>query len=115
MWTVVEPPPRGSDPTIVIGGRLRQIGSNACVGRGEFIVVEADESDRSFLLLPATIAVITNIDAEHLDLLRALGGVPALLICTASAPVAFLTAVPILLKPSAADAVVGALARLRRP
>jgi UDP-N-acetylmuramate--alanine ligase len=55
------------DPTIVIGGRLRQIGSNACVGRGEFIVVEADESDRSFLLLPATIAVITNIDAEHLD------------------------------------------------
>lgn len=55
------------DPTIVIGGRLKQIGSNAYVGRGEFIVVEADESDRSFLLLPATIAVITNIDAEHLD------------------------------------------------
>ncbi len=57
----------GLDPTIVIGGRLQTLGSNARVGKGEFIVVEADESDRSFLLLPATIAVITNIDAEHLD------------------------------------------------
>ena len=57
----------GLDPTIVIGGRLQALGSNARVGKGEFIVVEADESDRSFLLLPATVAVITNIDAEHLD------------------------------------------------
>ena len=55
------------DPTIVIGGRLQNFGSNARAGKGEFIVVEADESDRSFLKLSATIAVITNIDAEHLD------------------------------------------------
>jgi UDP-N-acetylmuramate--alanine ligase len=57
----------GLDPTIVIGGRLRQIGSNARVGRGDNAVVEADESDRTFLLLPAEIAVITNIDEEHMD------------------------------------------------
>jgi UDP-N-acetylmuramate--alanine ligase len=57
----------GLDPTIVIGGRLQALDSNARVGQGEFIVVEADESDRSFLKLYATIAVITNMDAEHLD------------------------------------------------
>ena len=57
----------GLDPTIIIGGRLQAFGSNARPGRGEFIVVEADESDGSFLKLSATIAVITNIDAEHLD------------------------------------------------
>ncbi len=60
----------GLDPTVVIGGRLQALGSNARVGKGEFIVVEADESDRSFLLLPAVFAVITNIDAEHLDQYR---------------------------------------------
>jgi len=57
----------GMDPTIVIGGRLQALGSHARSGEGDFIVVEADESDRSFLKLSATIAVITNIDAEHLD------------------------------------------------
>lgn len=57
----------GIDPTVVIGGRLQAFGSNARAGKGEFIVVEADESDRSFLKLSATIAVITNIDAEHMD------------------------------------------------
>lgn len=57
----------GLDPTIVIGGRLQALDSNARVGQGEFIVVEADESDRSFLKLFATIGVITNMDAEHLD------------------------------------------------
>ena len=57
----------GIDPTVVIGGRLQAFGSNARAGKGEFIVVEADESDRSFLKLSAVIAVITNIDAEHLD------------------------------------------------
>jgi UDP-N-acetylmuramate--alanine ligase len=57
----------GLDPTIVIGGRLQALGSHARSGGGDFIVVEADESDRSFLKLFATIAVITNIDAEHLD------------------------------------------------
>ena len=57
----------GLDPTAVIGGRLRAFGSNARLGRGELMVAEADESDRSFLKLFPTIAVITNIDHEHLE------------------------------------------------
>jgi len=57
----------GLDPTAVIGGRLSAFGSNARLGRGELMVAEADESDRSFLHLFPTIAVITNIDHEHLD------------------------------------------------
>lgn len=56
----------GLDPTYVIGGRLNAAGSNAKLGRGEFIVVEADESDASFLLLQPTLAVVTNIDADHM-------------------------------------------------
>ncbi len=57
----------GLDPTMVIGGRLDSLGSNARLGQGEFIVAEADESDGSFLKLSPTIGVVTNIDAEHLD------------------------------------------------
>jgi UDP-N-acetylmuramate--alanine ligase len=57
----------GLDPTAVIGGRLSAFGSNARLGRGEYMVVEADESDRSFLKLSPSIAVITNIDHEHMD------------------------------------------------
>jgi UDP-N-acetylmuramate--alanine ligase len=57
----------GLDPTAVIGGRLSAFGSNARLGRGELMVVEADESDRSFLKLFPTMAVITNIDHEHLE------------------------------------------------
>src|SRR5437588_9223375 len=57
----------GLDPTAVIGGRLSAFGSNARLGAGEFMVAEADESDRSFLKLFPTIAVITNIDHEHLE------------------------------------------------
>lgn len=57
----------GLDPTAVIGGRLSAFGSNARLGRGELMVVEADESDRSFLKLFPTVAVITNIDYEHLE------------------------------------------------
>jgi UDP-N-acetylmuramate--alanine ligase len=57
----------GLDPTAVIGGRLRAFGSNARLGRGEYMVVEADESDRSFLKLSPTIAVVTNIDREHME------------------------------------------------
>ncbi|OEU60618.1 MAG: UDP-N-acetylmuramate--L-alanine ligase [Desulfobacterales bacterium C00003104] len=55
------------DPTVVIGGRLNSLGTNAVLGGGEFIVAEADESDGSFLHLSPTITVVTNIDAEHLD------------------------------------------------
>lgn len=57
----------GLDPTMVIGGKLASIGSNARLGSGEVIVAEADESDKSFLKLSPYIAVITNIDREHLD------------------------------------------------
>ncbi|HXW07273.1 MAG TPA: UDP-N-acetylmuramate--L-alanine ligase [Vicinamibacterales bacterium] len=57
----------GFDPTAVIGGRLSAFGSNARLGRGEYMVAEADESDRSFLRLSPTIAVITNLDREHLE------------------------------------------------
>ncbi len=57
----------GLDPTMVIGGRVRSLGTNAKMGQGEFLVAEADESDGSFLVLAPTIAVVTNIDREHLD------------------------------------------------
>jgi UDP-N-acetylmuramate--alanine ligase len=57
----------GLDPTIIIGGRLNVLGSNAKLGKGDLLVAEADESDGSFLRLTPTIAVVTNIDAEHLD------------------------------------------------
>jgi len=57
----------GVDPTAVIGGRLSAFGSNARLGRGEYLVAEADESDRSFLMLYPTIAVVTNIDREHME------------------------------------------------
>jgi UDP-N-acetylmuramate--alanine ligase len=55
------------DPTVIVGGRLKAVGANARLGRGPFLVAEADESDGSFLLLSPTIAVVTNIDLEHLD------------------------------------------------
>lgn len=63
----------GLDPTIVIGGRLNALGTNARLGQGDFLVAEADESDGSFLKLSPTIAVVTTIDAEHLDYYRDLG------------------------------------------
>jgi UDP-N-acetylmuramate--alanine ligase len=57
----------GMDPTFVIGGRLEAAGSHAKLGRGDFIVVEADESDASFLYLAPVLAVVTNIDADHME------------------------------------------------
>ncbi len=60
----------GYDPTIIVGGRLNTIGANAKLGEGDFIVAEADESDRSLLYLSPFIAVLTNIDEEHLDQYR---------------------------------------------
>src|SRR5690606_35954480 len=55
------------DPTFVIGGRLNSAGANAQLGTGEYIVVEADESDASFLNLLPMVSVVTNIDADHMD------------------------------------------------
>lgn len=57
----------GFDPTVINGGIINSYGTNARLGKGDWIVVEADESDGSFLKLPATIAVVTNIDPEHMD------------------------------------------------
>lgn len=57
----------GLDPTVVVGGRMASFGSNAKLGTGDLLVAEADESDGSFLRLTPTIAVVTNIDPEHLD------------------------------------------------
>jgi len=57
----------GLDPTIVVGGRLHALGTNARLGHGQFLVAEADESDGSFLRLAPAVSVITNIDREHLD------------------------------------------------
>ncbi len=65
----------GLDPTVVVGGRLGVLGSGARLGKGDFMVAEADESDRSFLKLTPTVAVVTNIDREHLDTYRDLADV----------------------------------------
>jgi UDP-N-acetylmuramate--alanine ligase len=65
----------GLDPTLVIGGRVGALGSNAKLGQGDFLVAEADESDGSFLKLSPTIAVVTTVDAEHLDYYRDLEAV----------------------------------------
>jgi UDP-N-acetylmuramate--alanine ligase len=57
----------GLDPTVVVGGKVESIGSNAKAGAGNLVVAEADESDGSFHLLPATFGVVTNIDADHME------------------------------------------------
>ncbi len=67
----------GLDPTAVIGGKLNIFGSNAKLGQGELLVAEADESDGSFLKLSPTIAIVTNIDPEHLDHYRNLAEIQA--------------------------------------
>ncbi|HEY2798205.1 MAG TPA: UDP-N-acetylmuramate--L-alanine ligase [Thermoanaerobaculia bacterium] len=60
----------GFDPTIVVGGRVHILGTNARLGKGEYLVAEADEYDRSFLALTPVVAVITNVEADHLDTYR---------------------------------------------
>ncbi|MFP5261148.1 MAG: UDP-N-acetylmuramate--L-alanine ligase [Blastocatellia bacterium] len=69
------------DPAVVVGGRVASLGSNARLGRGEYIIVEADESDGSLLQLTPTIAVLTNIDADHLDHFK--GGIAEIKECFA--------------------------------
>ncbi|WP_109488825.1 UDP-N-acetylmuramate--L-alanine ligase [Occallatibacter savannae] len=60
----------GLDPTVVVGGRVDSLGSNAKLGTTQYLVAEADESDRSFLKLPPILAVVTNLDREHMDCYR---------------------------------------------
>jgi UDP-N-acetylmuramate--alanine ligase len=69
----------GFDPTVVVGGKLASLGSNARLGRGEYVVVEADESDGSLVVLQPTVTVLTNVDAEHLDYFK--GGVEEICRC----------------------------------
>jgi UDP-N-acetylmuramate--alanine ligase len=65
----------GFDPTIVVGGRVRILGTNARLGKGEYLVAEADEYDRSFLALTPVVAVVTNVEADHLDTYRDLADI----------------------------------------
>ncbi len=67
----------GLDPTVVIGGKIKSLGSNAVLGKGDYIVAEADESDGSFLKYSPAIAVVTNIDREHLDFYKDLEAIKA--------------------------------------
>jgi len=60
----------GLDPTVVVGGRVNALGSNARLGNSQYLVAEADESDRSFLKLSLVLAVVTNLDREHMDCYR---------------------------------------------
>src|SRR6516225_647058 len=60
----------GLDPTVVVGGRVNALGSNARLGNSQYLVAEADESDRSFLKLSPVLAVVTNLDREHMDCYR---------------------------------------------
>ncbi len=60
----------GLDPTVVVGGRVDAMGSNARLGKSQYLVAEADESDRSFLMLSPILSVVTNIDREHMDCYR---------------------------------------------
>src|ERR1700694_2134530 len=62
--------PGGLDPTVVVGGRVDAMGSNARLGKSQYLVAEADESDRSFLKLSPILSVVTNIDREHMDCYR---------------------------------------------
>ena len=65
----------GLDPTVVVGGRVDAMGSNARLGKSQYLVAEADESDRSFLKLSPILAVVTNLDREHMDCYRDMGDV----------------------------------------
>ncbi len=65
----------GLDPTIVVGGRVDAMGSNARLGKSQYLVAEADESDRSFLKLSPILSVVTNLDREHMDCYRDIGDI----------------------------------------
>src|ERR1700726_1895193 len=77
----------GLDPTVVVGGRVDAMGSNARLGKSQYLIAEADESDRSFLKLSPILAVVTNLDREHMDCYRDMADVE-------DAFVAFMNKVP---------------------
>ena len=98
------------DPTVVVGGRVDAMGSNARLGKSQYLVAEADESDRSFLQLSPVLAVVTNIDREHMDCYRDMGDVEDTF-------VAFMDRVPfygMVVACSDDDPLRGILPRVRR-
>jgi UDP-N-acetylmuramate--alanine ligase len=101
------------DPTAVIGGRLDVFGSSARLGKGELMVVEADESDRSFLYLLPSIAVVTNIDREHLDHYRDLEEIAAAFVSFMN-KVPFYGAVVVCFDPPWRELIQARLPELRR-
>ncbi len=103
----------GLDPTVVIGGRLDAFGSGARLGRSELMVVEADESDRSFLYLLPSIAVVTNVDREHLDHYRDLEEIAAAFVSFVN-KVPFYGAVVACVDPPWRERFQGLLPQLRR-
>ncbi|MGH9536045.1 MAG: UDP-N-acetylmuramate--L-alanine ligase [Terriglobales bacterium] len=100
----------GRDPTVVVGGRVDAMGSNARLGKSEYLVAEADESDRSFLSLSPILSVITNLDREHLDCYRDLADIQTAFV-TFAQRVPFYGAVLIGGDEEAARAIVQRIAR----
>ncbi len=101
------------DPTVVVGGRLDVFGSSARLGKSELMVVEADESDRSFLYLLPSIAVVTNIDREHLDHYRDLDEIAAAFVSFMQ-KVPFYGAVVVCFDPPWRDLIKTLMPKLRR-
>ncbi len=100
----------GLDPTLIVGGRLRSLKTNAKLGEGEFLVVEADEFDRSFLELTPILAVITNIESEHLDCYRDLDEIKHTFVAFAN-KVPFYGAVVLCLDETALQEIIPRLKR----
>ncbi len=95
----------GFDPTIIVGGKVTVFGSNAVVGEGDVIVIEADEYDRTFLRLTPSLAVITNIEADHLDTYRDIDDIKAAFVQYANAVPFFGAAVLCLDDPNVQEIV----------
>jgi len=103
----------GLDPTAVVGGRIDAFGSSARLGKSEWMVAEADESDRSFLYLLPSIAVVTNIDREHLDHYHDLDDISAAFVAFMN-KVPFYGAIVLCVDPPWRELVQGSLPQLRR-
>lgn len=100
----------GFDPTIIVGGKVTVFGSNAVVGEGDIIVIEADEYDRTFLRLTPSLAVITNIEADHLDIYRDLDDIKGAFVQYANS-VPFFGAAILCLDDPTVQEIVGAIDR----
>jgi UDP-N-acetylmuramate--alanine ligase len=100
----------GFDPTIIVGGKVTVFGSNAVVGEGDIIVIEADEYDRTFLRLTPSLAVITNIEADHLDIYKDLEDIKAAFVQYANS-VPFFGAAVLCLDDPTVQEIVGGLDR----